>query len=75
MQDSFIKGQGKSIPRWFFGYGVPNGGVRAQKEVYNRLVESSTDIHIYLSVAEHFLVLYSSLPRTCGSHLPLPGTY
>jgi hypothetical protein len=33
MQNSFIKGQGKSIARWFFGDGVPNGGIQAQREI------------------------------------------
>jgi hypothetical protein len=33
LQDSFINGQGKNIARYFFGDGVPNGGVQAQQEI------------------------------------------
>jgi hypothetical protein len=33
LQDSLIRGQNKSIARWFFGDGIPNGGVPAQQEV------------------------------------------
>jgi hypothetical protein len=33
LQDSFIRGKGASIARWFFGDGIPNGGVQAQKEI------------------------------------------
>jgi hypothetical protein len=33
LQDSFIKGQGKDIARYFFGDGVPNGGLPAQREI------------------------------------------
>ncbi|KAL3766576.1 hypothetical protein ACHAW5_003879 [Stephanodiscus triporus] len=37
LQESLIRGQGKSIARYFFGDGTPNGGVRAQKEIINIL--------------------------------------
>ncbi|KAL3809745.1 hypothetical protein ACHAXA_009247 [Cyclostephanos tholiformis] len=37
LQESLIKGQGKSIARYFFGDGTPNGGERAQKEIINIL--------------------------------------
>jgi hypothetical protein len=33
LQESFIRGQGQSIARYFFGDGTPNGGVRAQQEI------------------------------------------
>jgi hypothetical protein len=33
MQDSFINGRGRSIARYFFGDGVPNGGVQAEREI------------------------------------------
>lgn len=33
LQESFIRGQGVSIARYFFGDGTPNGGVRAQQEI------------------------------------------
>jgi hypothetical protein len=33
LQTSFINGQGKDIARYFFGDGVPNGGLQAQKEI------------------------------------------
>jgi hypothetical protein len=37
IQESLIRGQGVSIARYFFGDGVPNGGVQAQKEIVNIL--------------------------------------
>ena len=37
IQQSLIRGQGKSIARYFFGDGVPNGGERAQREIVNIL--------------------------------------
>ena len=37
IQESLIRGQGKSIARYFFGDGTPNGGERAQKEIINIL--------------------------------------
>jgi hypothetical protein len=37
IQESLIRGQGKSIARYFFGDGTPNGGERAQKEIVNIL--------------------------------------
>jgi hypothetical protein len=33
LQESLIKGEGKSIARYFFGDGIPNGGEWAQKEI------------------------------------------
>jgi hypothetical protein len=33
MQESFVSGQGKNIARYFFGDGVPNGGLPAQREI------------------------------------------
>jgi len=33
IQESFLRGQGASIARYFFGDGVPNGGLRAQQEI------------------------------------------
>jgi hypothetical protein len=33
IQQSLIRGQGMSIARYFFGDGMPNGGVLAQKEI------------------------------------------
>jgi len=33
LQESLIRGQGVSLARYFFGDGVPNGGVVAQKEI------------------------------------------
>jgi hypothetical protein len=33
LQDSFMRGQGKSIARYFFGDGMPNGGVQAKAEI------------------------------------------
>ena len=33
LQESFIRGQGQSIARYFFGDGTPNGGARAQEEI------------------------------------------
>ena len=33
LQESFIRGQGASVARYFFGDGVPNGGLRAQQEI------------------------------------------
>ena len=33
IQESLIRGQGASIARYFFGDGVPNGGLRAQQEI------------------------------------------
>jgi hypothetical protein len=37
LQESLHRGQGKSIARYFFGDGVPDGGERAQKEIINIL--------------------------------------
>lgn len=37
LQESLIRGQGKSVSRYFFGDGTPNGGDRAQKEIVNIL--------------------------------------
>ena len=37
IQESLIIGQGKSIARYFFGDGMPDGGVRAQDEIINIL--------------------------------------
>ena len=37
LQESLIVGSGKSIARYFFGDGTPNGGERAQKEIINIL--------------------------------------
>jgi len=37
LQESLLRGQGKSIARYFFGDGTPNGGERAQKEIINIL--------------------------------------
>jgi hypothetical protein len=33
LQMSFIEGTGKNVARYFFGDGVPNGGIQAQKEI------------------------------------------
>jgi hypothetical protein len=33
LQDSILHGQGKTIARYFFGDGIPNGGVKAQQEI------------------------------------------
>jgi hypothetical protein len=38
LQESLIKGQGRSIARYFFGDGIPNGGEWAQKEIVNILM-------------------------------------
>jgi hypothetical protein len=38
LQDSFVRGKGASIARWFFGDGIPNGGVQAQEEITRILV-------------------------------------
>ena len=38
IQQSFLKGQNMNIARYFFGDGVPNGGVMAQKEITRILV-------------------------------------
>jgi hypothetical protein len=35
LQESFLRGQGASIARYFFGDGLPNGGHRAIKEITN----------------------------------------
>jgi hypothetical protein len=35
IQESFLRGQGASIARYFFGDGLPNGGHRAIKEIVN----------------------------------------
>lgn len=35
LQESLIRGQGARISRYFFGDGVPNGGLAAQKEICN----------------------------------------
>ncbi|GKY92134.1 hypothetical protein MPSEU_000184800 [Mayamaea pseudoterrestris] len=37
LQDSFIRGQGASIARYFFGDGTPNGGEMAKREIINIL--------------------------------------
>jgi hypothetical protein len=37
IQQTILRGQGKSIARYFFGDGVPNGGERAQREIVNIL--------------------------------------
>ena len=37
MQESFVRGQGKSVSRYFFGDGIPNGGVAAQQHITNML--------------------------------------
>jgi hypothetical protein len=39
IQESLIRGQGASIARYFFGDGVPNGGVRAQQEIVRILTQ------------------------------------
>jgi hypothetical protein len=39
LQESFLRGQGVSISRYFFGDGLPNGGQRAIKEIV-RLVKT-----------------------------------
>ena len=33
IQESLLRGQGASVARYFFGDGVPNGGLRAQQEI------------------------------------------
>ena len=38
LQQSFLKGQGMNIARYFFGDGVPNGGEMAQKEINKILI-------------------------------------
>jgi hypothetical protein len=38
LQESLINGQGRSIARYFFGDGIPNGGECAQKEIVNILM-------------------------------------
>lgn len=42
LQESLIRGQGASIARYFFGDGVPNGGLRAQQEIV-RILKHRTD--------------------------------
>lgn len=42
IQESFIRGQGASIARYFFGDGVPNGGLRAQQEIV-RILKNRAD--------------------------------
>ena len=42
LQESFIRGQGVSIARYFFGDGLPNGGQRAIDEI-TRLVKNRAD--------------------------------
>ena len=37
LQESLIRGRGKSIARYFFGDGTPNGGERAQREIVSIL--------------------------------------
>jgi hypothetical protein len=37
LQESLIRGRGKSIARYFFGDGTPNGGERAKKEIVSIL--------------------------------------
>eukprot|EP00977_Amphora_coffeiformis_P025723 scaffold21700_cov164-Amphora_coffeaeformis.AAC.4 len=38
LQESILRGQGKSIARYFFGDGMPNGGDFAQKEIIKILL-------------------------------------
>ena len=33
LQETFVRGEGASIARYFFGDGLPNGGPRAAKEI------------------------------------------
>lgn len=33
IQESFLRGQGVSIARYFFGDGIPNGGIAAQQQI------------------------------------------
>jgi hypothetical protein len=42
LQESFIRGQGASIARYFFGDGLPNGGQQAIKEITN-IVKTRAD--------------------------------
>jgi len=42
IQESLIRGQGVSIARYFFGDGVPNGGLRAQQEIV-RILKNRPD--------------------------------
>ncbi|KAL3920869.1 MAG: hypothetical protein SGILL_003046 [Bacillariaceae sp.] len=42
LQESFLRGQGVSISRYFFGDGLPNGGQHAIKEITN-LVKNRID--------------------------------
>jgi hypothetical protein len=37
LQESLIRGRGKSVARYFFGDGAPNGGERAQREIISIL--------------------------------------
>merc|ERR1712087_993926 len=42
LQESLLRGQGVSIARYFFGDGVPNGGLRAQQEIV-RILKNRQD--------------------------------
>eukprot|EP00934_Nitzschia_sp_Nitz4_P008227 Nitzschia sp. Nitz4//scaffold28_size193895//117715//118950//NITZ4_001667-RA/size193895-processed-gene-0.229-mRNA-1//1//CDS//3329545988//8217//frame0 len=42
IQESLVRGQGASIARYFFGDGVPNGGLRAQQEIV-RILKNRQD--------------------------------
>jgi len=37
IQESFARGSGRSIARYFFGDGIPNGGIAAQQHITNLL--------------------------------------
>jgi len=37
IQESILRGKGASLGRYFFGDGVPNGGIMAQREIVNLL--------------------------------------
>lgn len=45
LQESFLRGQGVSIARYFFGDGLPNGGRRAITEIV-RIVKNRQDPHL-----------------------------
>jgi len=42
LQESFSRGAGKSVARWFFGDGAPNGGSQAKNEIV-RILKMRTD--------------------------------
>jgi hypothetical protein len=42
LQESFLRGQGASIARYFFGDGLPNGGHRAVKEI-TKIIKNRAD--------------------------------